>query len=234
MDKILITEEQWEELHKHVVTNSHSCTKDLGISLPEFTLCFKDHPVRVSYKTNGNVLTIRYISAQDNTWAEFSSLVSLSPYTWGQFQIPVEKPTFTKGSHPYYIKKFLEEAPIPFWLEAEKFYQYQNVFMGFEMIQKALLLLPEVWTKTTTEKVKVHKGKHSKKYTHSVKLQTVYTLNAKAQSVFKHYSTYTCECWGVRGHTRRLKNGKEIFVKPYRKGAKRNDASALVSKTYEF
>ena len=34
---------------------------------------------------------------------------------------------------------------------------------------------------------------------------------------------YHCECWGVRGHYRRLKDGRIIFVKPYTKGKKRDE-----------
>lgn len=33
---------------------------------------------------------------------------------------------------------------------------------------------------------------------------------------------YRCECWGVRGHLRHLKNGEVIFIKPFKKGRKRD------------
>lgn len=33
---------------------------------------------------------------------------------------------------------------------------------------------------------------------------------------------YRCECWGVRGHIRHLKNGNMIFIKPFKKGRKRD------------
>lgn len=33
----------------------------------------------------------------------------------------------------------------------------------------------------------------------------------------------TCEAWGVRGHYRRYKNGKVVYIKPYVKGKKRNE-----------
>jgi hypothetical protein len=42
---------------------------------------------------------------------------------------------------------------------------------------------------------------------------------------------FSCPSWGVIGHTRRLKNGKEIWVKPYVKGKERGTYSA---KEYEI
>lgn len=42
---------------------------------------------------------------------------------------------------------------------------------------------------------------------------------------------YRCECWGVRGHLRHLKNGNVIFIEPYKKGRKR-DILEPKNKTY--
>lgn len=33
---------------------------------------------------------------------------------------------------------------------------------------------------------------------------------------------YRCECWGVRGHIRHLPNGNMVFIKPFKKGRKRD------------
>ena len=33
---------------------------------------------------------------------------------------------------------------------------------------------------------------------------------------------YRCECWGVRGHFRHYEVGKVVFIKPYKKGKKRD------------
>lgn len=41
-----------------------------------------------------------------------------------------------------------------------------------------------------------------------------------------------CLCWGVRGHVRHYKDGREIFIKPYRKGKERDNPDAYVAKTY--
>ena len=42
---------------------------------------------------------------------------------------------------------------------------------------------------------------------------------------------YRCECWGVRGHIRHYKNGKVCFIKPFKKG-KKKDILEPRSKTY--
>lgn len=36
-----------------------------------------------------------------------------------------------------------------------------------------------------------------------------------------------CECYGVRGHYRHYKNGKIVFIKPYKKGTKRNEGKPV-------
>ncbi len=41
-----------------------------------------------------------------------------------------------------------------------------------------------------------------------------------------------CECYTVRSHYRHYKSGKTVLVAEYRKGKKRHDPAALVSKTY--
>ena len=45
---------------------------------------------------------------------------------------------------------------------------------------------------------------------------------------------YTLPAWGVRGHFRTLADGREIPVRPYKKGKERNNPKSYVSKEYEF
>lgn len=52
-------------------------------------------------------------------------------------------------------------------------------------------------------------------------------------SKVKSHRKYTCECWGVIGHERHYKNGKTVFIKPYKKGPKRDDPGAYSPKTYD-
>lgn len=45
---------------------------------------------------------------------------------------------------------------------------------------------------------------------------------------------YTVPVWGVRGHPRRLKDGRVTYVRPYPKGKERNNPEALTNKKYKF
>lgn len=45
---------------------------------------------------------------------------------------------------------------------------------------------------------------------------------------------YTVPVWGVRGHPRRLKDGRVTYVRPYPKGKERNNPEALAQKEYKF
>lgn len=67
------------------------------------------------------------------------------------------------------------------------------------------------------------------------KERELYLLNdiVKYVSIHPNKSSikYRCECWGVRGHIRHYKNGKVVFIEPYKKGKKR-DVLEPKSKTY--
>ena len=41
-----------------------------------------------------------------------------------------------------------------------------------------------------------------------------------------------CPCWGVIGHMRHYKSGREVWIKPYRKGRQRNNPEAYQAKEY--
>lgn len=45
---------------------------------------------------------------------------------------------------------------------------------------------------------------------------------------------YTLPVWGVRGHPRKLPDGRITFVRPYPKGKDRKNPNALVNKEYKF
>lgn len=45
---------------------------------------------------------------------------------------------------------------------------------------------------------------------------------------------YSIPVWGVRGHPRKLPDGRVTYVHPYRKGKERKNPDALASKEYQF
>lgn len=75
--------------------------------------------------------------------------------------------------------------------------------------------------------------KGDKRYKTRVVLRRTIYINGSKFSKTKIKHIIKCLCWGVRGHARHLKNGKVIWVKPFRKGIERNNNNAYVSKTYK-
>jgi len=71
-----------------------------------------------------------------------------------------------------------------------------------------------------------------------VKTYRIYTLDAAELANLPERGTtkrtVTCPSWGVIGHKRRLKNGKEIWVKPYRKGKDRDNPESYSPKQYDL
>ena len=45
---------------------------------------------------------------------------------------------------------------------------------------------------------------------------------------------YKCPAWGVQGHCRHYKSGKEIYIDPYVKGKYRNNPDAFIEKEYRL
>lgn len=50
--------------------------------------------------------------------------------------------------------------------------------------------------------------------------------NKPSKESVKRKHNITCESWGVMGHWREYKSGKRVWIKPYRKGKKRDNPSA--------
>lgn len=67
-----------------------------------------------------------------------------------------------------------------------------------------------------------------------IKKVTVLNNNAKTNENAKVTKEYKLPSWGVRGHKRILPDGREIHVRPYRKGRERKNPSTLVKKEYKF
>ena len=77
--------------------------------------------------------------------------------------------------------------------------------------------------------------KKSNGHTYEYKDRECFLLNDIIEYVGAHPNRksiqYQCECWGVRGHIRHLTDGRVQFVRPYKKGRKR-DILEPKSKTY--
>lgn len=101
------------------------------------------------------------------------------------------------------------------------------------IIYGTLLYICE-YAKKRTEKVSPQVTKKERE-NYEYKPRECYLLNdiVKYVSIHPNKSSikYRCEVWGVRGHIRHYKDGKIVFIKPYKKGRKR-DVLEPKSKTY--
>lgn len=86
----------------------------------------------------------------------------------------------------------------------------------------------------TRQSGKSNKGKKKNAKRNVVKIErTIYELREGAViSDTTGKIEYTCPCWTVRGHWRHLRDGRKVWVRPYRKGKDRLCDDALIAKDY--
>lgn len=109
-----------------------------------------------------------------------------------------------------------------------------SVFFTFNLIAMNLPRKLKEHDEKATKTICVKK-KGNKTYKSIVYLKHTYIIDDEikiTKSELRHI--IKCPCWGVRGHARHLKNGKVVYVKPYKKGKDRNNADAYVGKQYEI
>lgn len=216
MDRILLTEDQLEDIFKRTIDAIDTYDKDMYLSLPSFTLCINH--VRISYQNKDNILEVIYRDLQDDTQAKFGCRVP--QYSWKTMSIPLSV-AFHPKSDRALTQHLNRKVEKPFWLDFKsEFHNYQSFLLTYEVIQKSLLCLPTIWRKNKEDPSKkpLASGKTQRR---TALLRNTYVYNSQYVP-FRNYETYTCECWGVRGHIRHLKDGREIFIKPYKKGIKRD------------
>ena len=106
------------------------------------------------------------------------------------------------------------------------------VYLG---IQRAISEKPVIFTETSGRKAPQSAG--SGRNQHGRRKARIAKIICVNQEELKKYAGphkhMTCPCWGVIGHWRTYRSGKQVWIAPYRKGRKRNDASAYEPKDYE-
>lgn len=63
--------------------------------------------------------------------------------------------------------------------------------------------------------------------------KVIYVNKEELKKYAEPHRHMTCPCWGVIGHWRTYRSGKQVWIAPYRKGKKRDDATAYEPKDYE-
>lgn len=104
------------------------------------------------------------------------------------------------------------------------------------LIKNKPTVMKEVGTRVSNLN-KNNKHKKTRKSKNKIKITKILRIqNNEVQDFLKEHSTHkiTCPSWGVSGHYRHYKNGKVVWIKPYKKGKKRDSNKDYQSKTYSI
>lgn len=122
--------------------------------------------------------------------------------------------------------------------DMDYFNEFARSIKGLYMaVQQTSLERPEVLVSEGVAKVEKtetvrRKGRYKRvRKTRMVKLIRVSDAVTARRDPKKHREI-TCPCWGVAGHMRTYKTGKQVWIKPYRKGKQRHNPAAYEPKEY--
>ena len=106
-------------------------------------------------------------------------------------------------------------------------------------VQRISVKRPEVLVTTgTTEVEKTVTIKRKGRYKQVRKTKMVKVIRVSDDVIVRQdprgHHKISCPCWGVAGHMRTYKTGKQVWIKPYRKGKQRHDPAAYVPKEYQL
>lgn len=114
---------------------------------------------------------------------------------------------------------------------------HRDIKLIYLAIQKAMYDKPVIFTESTGEARAKTVSTSSKKKTKrsTVKVRKTIQLNQEELKKYAEpHSHMACPCWGVVGHWRNYKNGKQVWIAPYRKGRERNNPDAYCPKDYQM
>lgn len=116
--------------------------------------------------------------------------------------------------------------------------QMRHAVTKYLRIQAILLNRPEVFKKVSVPTAQLEKSATKRPHMHrqrKVKLCRITVVDReKIQAVSMcQRREIQCPCWGVIGHVRHYKSGRDAWVKPYVKGKARNNLNMYSSKQYE-
>ena len=124
--------------------------------------------------------------------------------------------------------------------DVEYFNEFARSIKALYMaVQQISVQRPEVLVHTGTEEIErdvtiKHKGRYKQvRKTKMIKMIRISDEVPARQNPQGHHKI-TCPCWGVAGHMRTYKTGKQVWIKPYRKGKQRHNPAAYVPKEYQL
>lgn len=120
-------------------------------------------------------------------------------------------------------------------LETKEFQEvFRDIKLAYLAVQRALKYRPAVFYTPTGRTVSPQSGSASPNKKRN-RCRAVRMMRLDGEEVRKYSAPVrhmTCPCWGVIGHMRHYKDGREVWIKPYRKGKQRNNPAAYAPKEY--
>lgn len=116
--------------------------------------------------------------------------------------------------------------------------QIRQAVGNYFRVQAIMLNRPEVFKWESIPHTELEKDTAIRPHTHKQRKVKLCRVIVVDQDKIKNISIgqrdeIQCPCWGVIGHVRRYKNGKEAWVKPYVKGKERHNMDHYSAKQYE-
>lgn len=121
--------------------------------------------------------------------------------------------------------------------------QMRHALNKYLRVQALLLNRPEIFREETAVRNPAGSSSNSHKNNKRRKVKAYRVLIADHGKIpafiddiddDKEKRSFSCPCWGVIGHVRRYKSGKEVWVKPYVKGKERKKPELYSAKQYEI
>lgn len=212
MDKIIISQEdvdslfKWRDNHKEYVRNFKPTMKDGVIEVYNSKL--GNYHTQIFREIDGD--TFQYSILHDNN--------RVFEFIWNRVTgtvIHIYNKLFTndKETEEYTKTTISLHASIMAYIE---YFSDKKEYVNVKTIQRNAKILNDNYKK----------NKKNLKKKHQVKITTkkVYSLNIDKNTVKRDKRRYEIKMngWTVRGHWRRLKSGKKVWIKPYVKGDEKN------------
>ena len=209
-----------------------SCLEDPD---SEFRLDFEPLPINLEPEESEDGLTcelkiacrISYRWSQKPWWTPFiGSLIGvIHDPVQGRSEPTVKFEWLRDGDCDGNIQEFVET-------------QMRHAVTKYLRVQAILLNRPEVFKRVSVPAAQLEKTAPTRPHTHrqrKVKLCRITVVDReKIQAVsICQRREMQCPCWGVIGHVRHYKSGRDAWVKPYVKGKARNNLNMYSSKQYE-
>lgn len=205
----------FDDAHKRKAVNVDSIVAEPA--LPNFTLAIEEYSTW-EFKRDGDDLLVNQFHTPD----KFGRV-----YGVGRFRCRgLKEGEELKEEHEFLDPYMPDEAVAELGYTAAWNYVIVNWFV------KNLPAYVRKTSRKVNPKQKPSKKKKSKQKPLEVVWRDEYEVDLKETTRQALHREIKCLCWGVRGHVRHYKDGREIFIKPYRKGKERDNQDAYVAKTY--